>query len=76
MTRQCKCCGIYEYSDICDETLKVFRGHLICSFCKKNWRQKEKVFKTEITLAKLIMGFYLYEIKRLLKNEGIKEEIK
>ena len=38
----CESCGIVEGGQLCNETFRQFRGHLLCGWCATMWREDEK----------------------------------
>ena len=50
---KCSLCEILEGSDLCHERLMKYREHLICSWCKTEWRKKEKMAGREIGFLEL-----------------------
>ena len=55
---QCNCCGVIEHGKQFNETLSLYKGHLICSFCHNFWLSQEKRLGYEIDFNKLRYARY------------------
>jgi len=57
-SESCEACLIIEGGNLCNEVLSEYRGHNICDWCLRKWRELEKRCRRVIEFEQFKKGEY------------------
>jgi len=66
--KRCDSCGVIEHGKEFDESLSIFRQHLVCSFCHRLWLLEEELLGYEIDFGKFAHAHYSSKEREILEK--------